>query len=83
MTHQLHERCLRTIYRNKNSTFKESLQKDNCVIMHKQNLNFLTIEMFKVAIDVSLPMETWKMSYSTAMKEVIMIREIFLTLVYQ
>ena len=37
------------MYCDKHSTFKESLDEDGSVAIHKQNLEFLAIEMFKVA----------------------------------
>ena len=45
----LHERCFRTIYCDKNSTFEVLLNKDDSVTIHKRNLQLLAIEMFKVA----------------------------------
>ena len=40
---------LRTIYCDKNSTFDKSLDEVGSVTMHEQSLQFLEIEMFKVA----------------------------------
>ena len=40
---------LRTIYCDKNSTFDKSLDEVGSVTIHEQNLQFLEIEMFKVA----------------------------------
>ena len=37
------------MYCDKNSTFEELLDEDASVTMHKQNLQFLEIGMFKVA----------------------------------
>ena len=47
-----HERVLRTVYRDKKSTFKELLEKDNSVTFHVKNLVLLT-EMYKVQTDCS------------------------------
>ena len=46
---RLHERCLRLIYNDKTSTFKELLEKHNSVSMHHRNIQALAIEMYKVA----------------------------------
>lgn len=48
-----HERNLRIICSDKKSTFTELLEKDNSVsdnsvLIYKQNLRFLAIEMFKL-----------------------------------
>ena len=45
----LHERCLRIIYNDKTSTFKELLEKDNSVSIHYRNIQALAIGMYKVA----------------------------------
>ena len=50
---RLHERCLRIIYNDKTSTFKELLEKDNFVSMHYRNIQALAIEMYKVANGMS------------------------------
>ena len=44
---RLHERYLRTIYCDKNSTFGELLDKYGSVTIHDQNLQLLVSEMFK------------------------------------
>ena len=44
----LHERCLRLNYRDKKSSFKNLLEKDNLVSIHHKNIQALVIEMFKV-----------------------------------
>ena len=44
----LHERCLRVIYNDKKSTFKELLCLDNSVTIHERNLQRLAIELYKV-----------------------------------
>ena len=42
----IHERCSRTIYCDKSSTYEELLDKDGFVTKHKWNLQFLATEMF-------------------------------------
>ena len=41
---RLHERCLRIVYSDDQSTFGELLEKDNTVSMHRCNLQFLATE---------------------------------------
>ena len=41
-----HERCLRIVYNNKRSVFKELLGKDDSVSMHMQNLHVLATEKY-------------------------------------
>ena len=43
----LHERCLRIIYSDTKSTFIELSKNNNSVSIHKRNLRFLAIEIFK------------------------------------
>ena len=50
---RLHEQCLRIIYNDKTSTFKELLEKDNSVSIHYRNIEALAIEMNKVANGIS------------------------------
>ena len=50
---RLHERCLRIIYNDKQSSFIELLEKDNFVSIHQRNLQVLAIEMFKVSNGLS------------------------------
>ena len=50
---RLHEHCLGVIYNDKRSTFEELLAKDNSVSVHRNNINALAIEMYKVANSVS------------------------------
>ena len=46
---ELHERCLRIIYKDKSSTFKELLEKYNSVSIHYRNIQALAIEMYEAA----------------------------------
>ena len=42
-----HERALRIVYRDTESSFDELLAKDNSVSVHQRNLQLLIIEIFK------------------------------------
>ena len=44
----LHERCLRLIYNDKQSSYEELLIKDGTVSIHHRNIQTLATEMFKV-----------------------------------
>ena len=52
---RLHERCLRIIYNDKQSSFKELLEKDSSVSTHERNVQILTIKMYKVSNNFSPP----------------------------
>ena len=45
---RLHERCLRLIYNDKKSSFKDLLEKGGSVSIHHRNLRRLAEELFKV-----------------------------------
>ena len=45
---RIHERALSIVYRDKKSTFKGLLEKDNSVTVHVKNLQVLVTEMYKV-----------------------------------
>ena len=51
----LHERCLRIIYNDKQSSFTKLLNKDSSVSIHIKNVQKLTIEMFKSYKGLSPP----------------------------
>ena len=53
---RLHERCLRTIYNDKQSSFNELLEKDGSVSIHKRNLQVLATEMYKISNGLSTPL---------------------------
>ena len=44
----IHERALRVVYNDKQSSFNELLQKDNSVSIHHRNLQVLATEVYKV-----------------------------------
>ena len=50
---RLHERCLRIIYDDKQSSFIKLLENGNSVFIHQRNLQILAIEMFKVSNGLS------------------------------
>ena len=52
---QLHERCRRTMYNNKQSSFNELLKKDGSISIHEQNLHGLATEMYKICNGLSTP----------------------------
>ena len=52
---RFHERCLRIIYNNKQSSFKESLEKDSSVYIYKRNVYILATEIYEVSNNFSLP----------------------------
>ena len=50
---KLHERCLRVVYRDFNSSFEQLLSKDNSFTIHERNIQNLAIELFKVKIGLA------------------------------
>ena len=50
---RLHERCIRTIYNDKQSPFNELLEKDGSVSIHEQNLHVLATQMYKISNGLS------------------------------
>ena len=52
---KLHERCIRVVYNDKRSSFKELLETDKSVPIHIKNLQVLAIKMFKVYRNISPP----------------------------
>ena len=55
---RLHERCLRIIYGDKQSSFEELLEKDSSVSIHERNIQILVTEMYKVSKGMSPPQIT-------------------------
>ena len=47
----IHERSLRIVYRDYNSSFKDLLQKYNSVCIHHRNIQSLAVELFKVKVN--------------------------------
>ena len=45
---KIHERALRIVFKDKNATFSELLQRDGSVTIHERNIQALATEMFKV-----------------------------------
>ena len=52
---KLHEKCLRIIYNDKKSFFKELIEIHKSVPIQIKNLQVLTTEMFKVCRNISPP----------------------------
>ena len=50
---KLHERALRIVYKNQNSTFQELLELDKSVSIHHRNLQKLATEMFKIKNNIT------------------------------
>ena len=48
----LHERALKTVYRDKKSSFETLLKHDKSVPIHVKNLQYLVTEIFKVKNDL-------------------------------
>ena len=49
----LHERALRIVYNNNESTFQHLLKKDNSVSIHHKNIWLLGIELYKIKNNLS------------------------------
>ena len=52
---RLHERCLRIIYNDKQSSFNALLEKDGSVSIHERNIKFLATGMFIFSRDLASP----------------------------
>ena len=52
---RLQERCRRIVYNDKQSSFKELLEKDSSVSIHERNVQILTPEMYKISNNFSPP----------------------------
>ena len=55
---RLHERSLKRIYGDKQSSFEELLEKDSSVSIHERNIQILATEMYRVRKDMSRPQIT-------------------------
>ena len=53
---RLHERFLRVIYNDKQSSFNELLEKDGSVSIHERNLQVLATEMYKISNGLLTPL---------------------------
>ena len=54
---RLHERCLRTVYKDKQSSFNELLEKDGSVSIHERNLQVLATEMYIIGNVLPTPLK--------------------------
>ena len=54
-TNRLHERSLRIVYNDKQSSFNELLEKDGSVSIHMRNIQILATEMYKLINNLSPP----------------------------
>lgn len=61
----VHERALRLVYRDFNSTFEELLNKDKSVCIHHRNIHQVAIEMYKVKNNLSPPLMRELFKYNT------------------
>ena len=50
---RLHERCLRIVFSDKQSSFETLLEKDSSVSIHNRNLQILATEMYKIKNNLS------------------------------
>ena len=77
----LHERCLRIIYNDKQSSFTELLNKDSSVSIHIKKIQKLAIEMFKSYKGLSPPImdSVFKLRTGQLLKLYIMVLKVFHT----
>ena len=52
---RIHERALRIVYQDYESSFEDLLKRDNSLTFHNRNIHQVAIEMFKVKNDLSPP----------------------------
>ena len=52
---RLHERCLRIVHNDKQSSLNELLEKDGSVPIHMKNIQILATEMYKLINNLSSP----------------------------
>ena len=55
LINRIQERSLRTVYDDTSSTFEELLQRNRSVSIHDNNIQTLTMEVFKLVNDVCPP----------------------------
>ena len=53
---RIHEKALRIVYNDRQSSFDELLEKDNSVSIHTRNLQLLIIEIYKIKHNLSPPL---------------------------
>ena len=52
----LHERCLKAVYNEKQSSFNELLEKDGSVLILERNLQVLATEIYKISNGLPMPL---------------------------
>ena len=52
---RLHDRCLRVVYNDKQSSFNESLEKDDSVSIHMRNIQILATKIYKLVNNLLPP----------------------------
>ena len=60
---RLHERCLRVIYSDKQSSYETLLENDGSVSIHNRNLQIFATEMYKVRKYISSSITTELFKY--------------------
>ena len=53
---RLHERCLKAVYNEKQSSFNELLEKDGSVLILERNLQVLATEIYQISNGLSMPL---------------------------
>ena len=53
---RIHEKALRIVYNDRQSSFDELLEKDNSVSIHTRNLQLLATEIYKIKHNLSPPL---------------------------
>ena len=61
----LHERCLRLMHNNKNSSYEELLTKEGSVSIHHRNIQALAIEFYKIKNGLSPELSTEIFAHET------------------
>ena len=55
LINRIHERSLSTVYNDRSSTFQELLKRNRSVSIHRNNIQILTTEVFKVVNNTCPP----------------------------